>query len=183
MIELRKIKTSDTSLYRFMEELMEEAFPKNERRPLADLRRYTEEEKDFHVCIIENDKQPIGLFNYWEFKRFCLLEHFATIEGERNKGFGAKTLELAIKRLLKPIVLEVEPPKDDLTRRRIAFYQRCDFVLWDADYTHPPYPDNIGDSHMKLMVYGNLDCKKDFQYVQRAICINVYGALIHSIAK
>ena len=37
------------------------------------------------------------------------------------------------------VILEVERPEDEMSRRRIGFYERCGFTLCKQDYLQPPY--------------------------------------------
>lgn len=39
----------------------------------------------------------------------------------------------------KTIILEIDPPVDDISRRRKGFYERNGFIANDYDYTHLPY--------------------------------------------
>jgi ribosomal protein S18 acetylase RimI-like enzyme len=175
MITIKRIKTTDTKLYNFMEQLIEKAFSQAERRPSDDLRQYAEKYENFCVCVIIDDNQPVGLFNYWIFDHFYFVEHFAISDNIRKQGYGSMTLGIATKTFTKPIVLEVSPPETDaIAQRRINFYQRCGFTIWDIDYTHPPYPGNIGDSHLRLMIHGDLDCQKDYESIRDTIWTNVY---------
>ncbi len=66
------------------------------------------------------------------------LEHLAVDPGLRNEKFGSRILE----RLAsggQPVVLEIEPPEDELTRRRCGFYRRNGFVANEHPYLHPSY--------------------------------------------
>ena len=75
-----------------------------------------------------------------------------------------------------PFVLEVEMPADDLSRRRIAFYERNGFTLWrDCAYMQPPYRPEDAPLPMLLMVKGNLSPEEDFQRVKQTIHREVYG--------
>lgn len=42
-------------------------------------------------------------------------------------------------RLTGRVVLEIEPPVDGLTRRRLGFYERNGFCANPYDYIHPSY--------------------------------------------
>ena len=39
----------------------------------------------------------------------------------------------------KPVVLEIDPPVDEIARRRQGFYQRCGFAVNPYPHVHPPY--------------------------------------------
>lgn len=110
MIKLQPISTSDLQHYKFMEELLVDAFPPEEYRQLEELREYTDRTGNFHNNIIFDDDLPIGFITYWDFDRFYYVEHFATNPALRNGGYGKRTLEYLCNHLQLPIVLEVERP-------------------------------------------------------------------------
>ena len=123
------------------------------------------------------ENRPIGFFTYWDFDTFYYAEHFAIDPTLRNGGYGKQVLNLLCDSLPRPIVLEVEMPKEEMSKRRIGFYQRQGFILWQHDYQQPPYKP--GDSYlpMLLMVYGDLDCEKDFEAIKRRIYREVYNVI------
>lgn len=175
MIRIQPIHTSDLQHYRFMEELLISAFPPEEYRQLEDLREYTDRKGAFSNNIIFEDDTPIGFITYWEFKRFYYIEHFAINPALRNGGYGKRTLDYLCNYLQRPIVLEVEKPTEDMAKRRIAFYQRQGFVLWEREYYQPPYKPGDPSLPMYLMVHGHLDCQKDFDEIRNTIYQEVYG--------
>ena len=76
----------------------------------------------------------------------------------------------------KPVVLEVEKPEDDFSRRRIGFYERLGLKLWpDCHYIQPPYDDKKKPMELLLMSYGSLDMNKLFGEVRDILHTQVYG--------
>lgn len=175
MIRFQPIQTSDVEYYRFMEKLLTEAFPPEEYRPLEDVRQYTDQTNNFYNNIILNDEQPIGFITYWAFERFFYIEHLAMNPVHRNKGYGKQVIEQLYKRLNLPIVLEVERPTDEISQRRIHFYERHGFCLWKNNYNQPPYKK--GDSYlpMYLMAYGNLTSENHFEEIKEQLYTTVYN--------
>ena len=70
MIRLQPISTSDLQHYKFMEELLIDAFPPEEYRQLEQLREYTDRTGNFHNNIIFDDDLPVGFITYWDFDSF-----------------------------------------------------------------------------------------------------------------
>ncbi len=182
---LQEITTQDKAMYAYMEQLITTAFPPEEYRDLQELRRFTDEKNAFHNQVIlledavsgEEEKKytPIGLLTYWDFETFCYVEHFAIDPTLRNGGYGKAAISLLCKQLNRPIVLEVEMPDNDLARRRIGFYQRQGFRLWQTPYQQPPYKPADGFLPMMLMVQGALQEEKDYEEVKGRIYREVYG--------
>lgn len=174
MINIKRIKTVDTVYYNFVEDLLTTAFPKEERRELVLQRNYTDNNPLFFNNIILEDDIPIGFITYWKFGDYYYIEHFAIHSSKRNGGYGKKVLEHIHKTLDSPIVLEVEIPNNELSRRRIGFYERANYKLWENQYSQPPYRKGEDYLPMYLMVYGNLDSKKDFERIKRNLYKEVY---------
>lgn len=175
MIRFQSITTSDVHHYQFMEDLLIAAFPPEEYRELKDLREYTNRTGNFYNNIIFDNDIPVGFITYWDFNNFYYVEHFAINPNLRNGGYGKKTLDFLCKALKGPIVLEVEIPLEEMAQRRIKFYQRQGFVLWEKEYKQPPYKPGDGFLPMYLMVHGNLQCEKDFETVKNRIYKEVYN--------
>lgn len=175
MIRLQQIHSANSDGYRFMEQLLTEAFPQEEYRKLSEIRRLTEAESIFHNNLIFEGEIPVGFITHWSLDVFCYIEHFAIRSGLRNKGYGKDVIALLRQHIHIPIVLEVELPVDEMTRRRIGFYERQGFTLWRHKYTQPPYRQGGKQLDLYLMVCGELDERKDFDRVRREIHKIVYG--------
>lgn len=176
MVKLQRITTADQDLYRFMEQLMIASFPPEEYRALDQLRLYTDTKPAFHNNIIFDENTPVGFFTYWDFGTFCYGEHFAIDPARRNGGYGRLTLEELVRHVHPlPIVLEVEMPEEEMARRRIRFYERQGFTLWDKPYRQPPYKPGDEYLPMRLMAYGDLHPDKDYDRVKDCIYREVYG--------
>ncbi len=80
----------------------------------------------------------MGLLLYWEAEDFRYVEHFCVRPELRGRRYGAKALEV-LGRDGKPVVLEIDPPVDEIARRRQGFYQRCGFAVNPYPHVHPPY--------------------------------------------
>lgn len=174
MVNIKQIRTVDTAHYSFVEELFTTAFPKEERRELTLQRDYTDNNPLFFNNIISDDDTPIGFITYWKFEDYYYIEHFAIHSSQRNGGYGKKVLEHIHKTLNSPIVLEVELPNDELSARRIGFYERVNYKLWKNEYSQPPYRKGDNYLPMYLMVYGDLNSEKDFERIKQNLYKEVY---------
>ena len=173
MIQLKEIKTNHEH-YPFMEQLLETAFPLQERRDSDKQRKNTDENPLFHNTLITDDDTPIGLLTYWDFQTFVYIEHFAIDSRLRNGGYGRQALE-AFKQLVStPIILEAEEPTDDITRRRIGFYERQGFVMQEVPYLQPPYRPGDEWFPLKLMVHGAVQMEQEYPLIRETIYREVY---------
>lgn len=147
-MELQRILDENSTLYQRALNLYESAFPFLERRDKDELTRVFNN-KNFHFDIILDGEFFVGIMFYWERDNYIFLEHFAVLEGLRNKGFGARALEL-LKQKNKKIILEIEPPLSNLTQRRYAFYTRNGFIM--NPYYHIQAKYHIGDEDLELKI-------------------------------
>lgn len=175
MIEIKQVKTDDEANYTFVEALLHTAFPREERRDSVQQRDYSDNNPLFFNNIILEADKPIGMISYWKLEGFFYIEHFAIDPNLRNGGYGKLVLEAIKEKLQSPIVLEVEEPTDEMSTRRIHFYQRLGFILHENPYMQPPYRKGDSGLPMHLMSYGNIDMTKDFEKVKNSIYKEVYG--------
>lgn len=176
MIHLREIHTADAD-YAFVEALWLQAFPEIERRDTAAQRQNTDTNPLFHCLLATSPEgEPIGFLTYWDFGSYCYGEHFATDMRLRNRGYGGQIIREAIDYIARPLVLEVELPQDDLSRRRIGFYQRNGLTLWqDIPYVQPAYRVGGEALPMLLMAASDLEPNRCADQVIRTIHRHVYG--------
>lgn len=175
MIEIKRLTSSQSPYYPFVEQLLTLSFPVEEYRPLAEWKRYTDEKQAFYNQVILDDRQPVGVVTHWDFGRFCYVEHLAISPDARNGGYGGRLLQLLQQKLQRPIVLEVEEPQEEMARRRIGFYQRHGFKLWITPYLQPPYRPGDSLLPMHLMVWGELHEAEAYEEVKSTLYREVYG--------
>lgn len=176
MIRLREIGSKDAE-YAFVERLWIEAFPEEERRDTEAQRANADGNPVFHCVLAENEGgMPIGFLTYWDFGTFCYGEHFATDPALRNHGYGGRIIRAVLERVAQPFVLEVEMPENEMSRRRIGFYERNGLALWrDTPYMQPAYREGGESLPMRLMATPDLLPKQDAERVIRTIHRYVYG--------
>ncbi len=76
----------------------------------------------------------------------------------------------------RPIILEVELPTTILSERRVGFYQRLGFRLWEnVQYQQPAYHNDGNAIPMKLMSYGDIDIERNLVDIRSKIYSIVYN--------
>ena len=178
MLKLTPIHTTDKG-YAFVEELMQISFPEVERRDNDAQRETTDHNPLFTVNLITDELQDgttiqVGLITVWSFGGFHYLEHFATSPVVRNQGYGKKIMEALLNSITGLIVLEVEEPLDELTSRRVGFYERCGFKLCQRDYIQPAYRPDGESIPLKIMFRGQDNLDTDFEKVRDTLYHEVY---------
>ena len=146
--------------------LYETSFPPNERRTREDHLRALQDADFFPLGAVEDGKLLADVF-LWETEDFCYLEHFAVQPDLRGRGTGSTLLRQLLQRE-KPLILEIEPPEDELTCRRKRFYERNG--LRAQPYRHVQLPFQGGDPIVPLVIMANRDltaqqCRAFQQYL------------------
>ncbi len=107
---------------------------------------------EYHFSLIYDENIFVGIILYWEQEQFIFIKHFCILPEMRNKQYGQKTLSFLAKQG-KTLILEIDPPKDDISKRRKGFYERCGFTENFFTHIHPPY-HKINEGHeLTIMTY------------------------------
>ncbi len=117
--------------FKKVEQLLVDSFPVDERRDMLDFERIARENPRFSLLGALEGNNVKGFITTWDFDSFCYVEHFAVDSSVRNQGIGSRLLDHFVAQAAKPVILEVELPADLPACRRIAFYKRHRFVLWE----------------------------------------------------
>ncbi len=165
-------------MYDFVENLFLSAFPEDERRDIANQRRNVDNNPLFCCYVAEEREESVGFITVWRFTGFCYVEHFAIDPMHRNGGYGRQTIQALLEEVRQPVVLEVELPENELSCRRIGFYQRQGFCLWsEVSYIQPAYRPGGNTLPMHLMATAGLHPETDFERVKDCLYRKVYGVL------
>lgn len=149
-ISYRPIFSDQDPDFDFLYEVYTQSFQEAERRSKEQL---IEEMSCFEACVglISYQGERAGLFIYWELEDFIYAGHFAIHEDMRNDGIGSAFMSQFINWAAKPVILEVEPPHSKIQKRRINFYQKLGFKLFECDYVQPAYDTNKSPVPLFLM--------------------------------
>ena len=134
-----------------------------------------------HFCIIGilSDDVFAGFISYWDFEDFIYIEHFATSKSLRGNGIGGKAIDTFKQSCQgKPVVLEVEMPTDDISKRRIAFYNKHGFTLSELPYMQPAYRPCDAPIELRIMSTDPVFTTKGFDKVTGTIHRHVYGVKV-----
>ena len=162
---LQRINETDfPEIYR----IMQASFSDDEYRPY-DEQLALFEEPEYRIYYM-----PAGFLAVWEFESFIYIEHFAVDPALRNSGTGSAMLQELVKQYQKPICLEVELPEDELTRRRIGFYERNGFVFNEYPYIQPPISKRKSPVPLRIMTYRSEITREEFQKMKEILYRRVY---------
>jgi ribosomal protein S18 acetylase RimI-like enzyme len=114
------------------------AFPPAERREFAGLVQQLNNDECI-INLIFADQKIAGFVIVWDLEEFVFVEHFAVEPNLRKLGIGEWTLNAIKIQFQKTIILETELPNDEISGRRICFYERNGFHKLNLKYFQPPY--------------------------------------------
>lgn len=176
MTILENLNISNKEDVTFVERVYTNSFPKSERRLFDTMIDLYNNSNKFIIQVVKQDDKNIGFLTFWDLGEFIFAEHFAISAEARNGGIGAIVMNLFMDEQTKPIVLEVEIPVTTLAERRIGFYQRLGYKLWENfTYHQPPYHEGENPIPMYLMTWGKIDLDKKFSEVKELLYSEIYG--------
>ena len=176
MLQLNKIESQASPYWDSLALVYHTSFPIDEQRPIEDIARLIEHDQRFIAYTITDASGTfVGMLTTWQFDEFIYIEHFAIAPALRSLGYGSKALQAYIAAQQKPIILEAEPPTDNITHRRIQFYQRCGLTLYEYPYIQPAYTPESNPVPLRLM--GTIDTNSTpLTLVSSTLHREVYGA-------
>lgn len=153
--------------------LMEDSFPKAEIRNFKGQQELLEN-PHYNVYVLRENSEILAFFAEWENESYRFIEHLAVNEKFRSQGLGSKSLQAFITLNSKPVVLEVEPPTDDIQRRRIKFYERNGFHLSSYGYIQPVINEGYESVPLVMMTYPELLNNKELHQIKNWLDQTVY---------
>lgn len=148
-LHFKRLRTSENDRYVKAMEGYRSSFPVHEQREPAS-QDHIMGNADYHFNLIYDGDMWVGLFLCWETERFIYVEHFCILPEMRNRQYGQRALELLNGRG-KTIILEIDPPADEISRRRKAFYERAGYRENGFAHVHPPYHNGLEGHSLVVM--------------------------------
>lgn len=169
MLEMLRDKDFD-KLY----QLMEESFPEDEYRFYAEQKQLLSHPLYSIYTVYGKQRNMKAFIAVWEFEEFVYVEHFAVNPSCRNKGLGESVLRELTKSTNKMICLEVELPGNEMSCRRIRFYERNKFHLNEYPYMQPPMSAGKKAIPLRIMTSDKGIDEEMFQIIKGTLYKNVY---------
>lgn len=162
--------------------LYKKSFPPEERRQLRTQKKIMDNPL-YHFEMITEKGEFIGFILWWGFEDVRYIEHLATLPSLRGKGYGLQALTRFLAQSDIPVLLEVEHPTTEISKRRIGFYERIGFVLNKHAYQHPPYKKGGQYISFMLMTYpkaitakaASRFCEKCHPVIHAFVLVNRYS--------
>ena len=92
----------------------------------------------------------------------CYVEHFAIAPQLRGTGIGTRALE-QLREEGRRVLLEIDPPVDEVSRRRQRFYEKAGFCANPFHHIHPPYRRGFSGHALVVMTSSGLVTPAEYQ--------------------
>lgn len=155
-------------------EIMERSFPLTEYRTEAEQAALFDDPHYRVFGHVEGDR-VIGFIAIWELENLTFIEHLATLPEARNRGIGAELVQFVLANSCGVVCLEVEPPEDELTRRRVGFYERNGLHLNHYPYIQPSISSGREPIPLLIMTSGRGIGEAEFIGIRNLLYREVYG--------
>jgi ribosomal protein S18 acetylase RimI-like enzyme len=150
-MEFLKIDKLDTSRRNKVWNLYENSFPAAERRKEEDQLRALSDERFFPLSAWKGS-ELVGLLFYWEWDSYRYLEHLAVNPELRGQGYGSQLIR-NLRDSEHTIILEIDPLVNELSVRRLQFYERAGFTLTPYRFVHLSYRLNVEPIELLILSY------------------------------
>ena len=117
-----RITDTQHEMYKKAMELYANSFPLHEQREAKSQATILGDD-EYHFALAYDGDTFVGEALYWEWDGYIYVEHLCILPEMRNKAYGGKVLELLAAEN-KKVILEIDPPVDDISIRRRGFYER-----------------------------------------------------------
>lgn len=154
--------------------LMKESFPESEYQTYEKQQKLLNTKEYKILTKYDENKNLIAFMALWDFPELVFIEHLAVSPLCRGGGIGTKFMKEVMEKYNKQIILEIEPPKNDIAAKRCRFYERLGFSICDFEYYQKPLRENQPKLRLNLMSYPEPLDKNRFEYVKDFLYRNVY---------
>ncbi len=164
-MRLERMANTDHERYADAWKLYKASFPYHEQRETASQEKILRD-KGYFFDLIYDGELFVGLLLYWETDLFLYVEHFCILPEMRNRRYGQRTLAW-LKESGKKVILEIDPPADDISLRRKGFYIRNGLVENPYPHIHPPYHKENSGHRLVVMSYPSMLSEQEYLRFRR----------------
>lgn len=175
-MRFERINDKNHIMYEKAIQLYNSSFPFHEQRENLSRQKILKDNA-YNFDLIYDKDLFVGIVLFWETQDFIYIEHFCVCSEHRNKDYGKKILNLLCQRG-KTIILEIDPPCDEISIRRKKFYERSGFVENYYKHVHPAYHKAYKGHNLVIMSYPTKINEKQYdcfnEYLSNHIMLDVF---------
>jgi len=156
MLTFERVESPTHPYFETAFSLYQESFPVFERRTRAD-QISALHDSAYHFDVIKaQDGDFLGILLTWQHFDFLYIEHLAITPTARGKRVGSDTLASLKKMTNKVIILEIDPPLDEISIKRKHFYEKANFSAGKFSHIHPSYRKNTQPHRLDILSFRTL---------------------------
>lgn len=160
----RRVADVDDPLFTESLDIYRTSFPVYEQRRIQDFPLAFADPGFYYEVFLNETGRVVSILVTWRRQEFVYLEYFAVDASLRGQGAGQRILEELRDAFPHKLILEIDPPEDGISIRRLGFYQRHGFVPNPQfDYMHPPYTDEGDPFPLLLLTHEHLLDEKTYR--------------------
>lgn len=171
-----RVTTPDHENYQDAMNMYKQSFPEHEQREER-FQREVLSRTEYHFDLIFDGGLLAGILLYWETNNFLYVEHFCIDPELRGRKYGERALGLLGEKG-KTVILEVDPPVDEVSKRRQGFYERCGYAANAFFHVHPPYHKGYEGHALTVMSCPGILTAEEYEhfslYLNNTVMGNVY---------
>lgn len=130
-------------------EIYTQSFPPYEIRT-EEAQKKLMTEKDYFCMALYEEKTLVGILFYWETETIRYVEHLAISPHLRGKNYGSRIMG-GLCSTEKIVILEIDPPIDEISKKRQQFYENLGFFMNPFHFIHPSYTKIKHPHQLKIM--------------------------------
>lgn len=159
---LKKSRLQSTEDARWQEiwQLYQNSFPPYEIRTEPIQKKLMAEESYYGIVFYE-EEQLVGILFYWETETMRYVEHLAISPALRGKNYGTQMMQ-ELCNTEKIVMLEIDPPIDEVSIKRQYFYERLGFHLNAFYFIHPSFSKIKHPHQLKILSYPREMTQQEF---------------------
>ncbi len=145
-----KITNTEDKWYKSFRQIYTISFPifeqRNEEQQMAAFSN-----QHYNLLASIDNENLLSFISYWEFDNYIYIEHLAVNPEFRGKSIGSNTLTQFGSNTEKIVLLEIDPPIDEVSINRLRFYKHLDYKPNSYKHSHPAYNPNFEPHKLQIL--------------------------------
>lgn len=161
MLQSIRISRENINENNVVNQLYDKAFPPYEQRSYQGRESILSHE-DYYLYYFTDNNAFVGFIGSWKINDYFYIEHLAISDLLRGQGYGQKILKQFCHDVGQ-VILEIDPVIDEVSRKRLSFYQHCGFQQNEYAHAHPSYYPENKPHELKVLSYPRAIDKQTYQ--------------------
>jgi GNAT superfamily N-acetyltransferase len=151
-ILLHELNTQDHGNILYFNEVYGYSFPDYEQRTREGRMAVLREASTFHAWVLSFKGKNAGILGGWYIGEWFYIEHFSVDKALRRLGIG-KLAMAHINTRFQKVILEIDPPEDSVSCKRLEFYKRSGYVTNGIPHVHPSYKATYSPHRLEVLSF------------------------------